>query len=212
MQSGPCPKTRFDKTFFPKIAPFSCSQVQNYILQALVERGWERWCGILAAGARPCAARTRLFGFIATPNRALRAPPPIAASLLLIRPTKIFTIYRTWAAYVKGFFLSTEAMKYEVPCPRPAHHSFADPSSIFLGSNYVFYILTVCCITDMHINDIHISIILRGFSRGPSLFWSIWGQNYVNIMPLPSQLSWSLRCYQWYTYFDNYAKGNETKN
>jgi hypothetical protein len=36
----------------------------------------------LAARARPCAARTRLFGLFATPDRALRAPPPIAASLL----------------------------------------------------------------------------------------------------------------------------------
>jgi hypothetical protein len=87
---------------------------------------------------------------------------------------KIFTIYRTWAAYVKGFFLSTEAMKYEVPCPSapPIAASLILPA-IFLGSNYVFYILTVCCITDMHINDIHISVILRGFSRGPSLFWSL---------------------------------------
>jgi hypothetical protein len=38
----------------------------------------------LAARARPCAARTRLFKLIATPNRALRAPPPIAASLLFL--------------------------------------------------------------------------------------------------------------------------------
>jgi hypothetical protein len=142
MQSGPCPKTRFDKTFFPKIAPFSCSQVQNYILQALVERGWERWCGILAARARPCAARTRLFGFIATPNGALRTP----------RPSQLRWSFRQY----------------------------------FWGQIMFFYILTVCCITDMHINDIHISVILRGFSRGPSLFWSIWGQNYVNIMsPAP---------------------------
>jgi hypothetical protein len=38
---------------------------------------------------------------------AARPSPPIAASLLLIRPLKIFTIYRTWAAHVKGFILST---------------------------------------------------------------------------------------------------------
>ncbi len=37
----------------------------------------------LAARARPCAARTRLFGIINMPSGALRAPPPIAASLLL---------------------------------------------------------------------------------------------------------------------------------
>ena len=43
----------------------------------------------MAARARPCAARPRLFGFIATPNGALCAPPPIAASLLLIRSLKI---------------------------------------------------------------------------------------------------------------------------
>jgi hypothetical protein len=30
---------------------------------------------VLAAHARPCAARTRLFELIATPNGALRAPP-----------------------------------------------------------------------------------------------------------------------------------------
>jgi hypothetical protein len=97
----------------------------------------------LASRARPYAARTRLFELIATQNRALRAPPPrppIAASLLLIQPPKIYKIYRTWAAHVKGFFLpldhmqTEEAIKYEVPCPRPAHHSFADPSGNILGS------------------------------------------------------------------------------
>ncbi len=36
------------------------------------------------ARARPCTARTRLFGFIAMPNGALCAPPPIAASLILL--------------------------------------------------------------------------------------------------------------------------------
>jgi hypothetical protein len=41
---------------------------------------------VLAARARPCAARTRLFQLIATPNMALRASPPTAASLPIIRP------------------------------------------------------------------------------------------------------------------------------
>jgi hypothetical protein len=37
----------------------------------------------MAARARPCAARTRLFELIATGNGALRAPPPpIPVSLL----------------------------------------------------------------------------------------------------------------------------------
>jgi hypothetical protein len=69
----------------------------------------------LAARARPCAARTRLFELIATQNRALRAHPsplPIAASLLLSRPPKIYKIYRTWAA----------------------HRSFPDPSGNILWS------------------------------------------------------------------------------
>ncbi len=104
--------------------------------------GMRKMMWILAARARPCAARTRLFGFIATPNGALRTP----------RPSQLRWSFRQY----------------------------------FWGQIMFFYILTVCCITDMHINDIHISVILRGFSRGPSLFWSIWGQNYVNIMaPVP---------------------------
>jgi hypothetical protein len=33
---------------------------------------------------------------------------------------------------------TAEAVKYEVPCPRPAHRSFADPSgNILHGQNYV---------------------------------------------------------------------------
>ncbi len=47
-------------------------------------------------------------------------PPPITASLLLIRPPKIFTIYQTWAAHVKGFFLSTGPQRLwnrKPPCP-----------------------------------------------------------------------------------------------
>jgi len=39
---------------------------------------------------------------------AARPPsPPIAASLFLIWPPKIYNICRTWAAHVKGLFLST---------------------------------------------------------------------------------------------------------
>ncbi|MFN9982977.1 MAG: hypothetical protein ACK53Y_23815 [bacterium] len=52
----------------------------------------------------PCAGRTRLFWFIAMPNGALCAPPPIAASLFLIRSLKIDKKnYRTRAARVMGF-------------------------------------------------------------------------------------------------------------
>ncbi len=44
----------------------------------------------LAARARPCAARTRLFGLIATPNGALRAPVPAHRSFLF-DPQKYIT-------------------------------------------------------------------------------------------------------------------------
>ncbi len=74
------------------------------------------------------------FELIATQNGALRAPPlPIAASLLLIRPSKIYKIY--WAAHVKGFFLSTGPQRLwnmRSPAPRSAHRSFAYPSGNIL--------------------------------------------------------------------------------
>jgi hypothetical protein len=84
--------------------------------------------------------RTRLFGFIATPDGVLRATPPIAASLLLIRPPKIFTIYRTLAAYVNGFFSFHRGYEISGPCPRPAHRSFADPSGNIFGGKLCFFI------------------------------------------------------------------------
>jgi hypothetical protein len=102
----------------------------------------------LAARARPCAARTRLFGLIKTPHWALRPPPqPIAASLLLIQPSKLNKIYRTRAARMKGFpeikcdfsfHWTTEAVKYEVTCPPnpPIADSLILPA-IFWGQNYV---------------------------------------------------------------------------
>ncbi len=73
--------------------------------------------------ARPCAARTCFFELIATQKRAQRAPPPlpIAASLLLIRPPKIYKIYRTWA----------------VPAPAPLIVASLILPAIFCGQNYV---------------------------------------------------------------------------
>ncbi len=51
-------------------------------------------------------------------------PPPIAASLLLIQPPKIFTIYRTWAAHVQGFFLSNEPQRlWNMRSPSPPRPS-----------------------------------------------------------------------------------------
>ncbi len=113
---------------------------------------YNQW--VLAARARPSAARTRLLELIAMSNGRCAPHPPIAASLLLIRPPKINKIYRTRAARVKGFpenkcfssssnlglhrqglfsfHWTTQTMKYEAPCP--AHRSFAEPSGNVLGS------------------------------------------------------------------------------
>jgi hypothetical protein len=59
----------------------------------------------LVGFGRACAHPS--FWAHAAPNGALRAPPPIAASLLFIHTPKIKIIHRTRAARVKGFFLST---------------------------------------------------------------------------------------------------------
>jgi hypothetical protein len=48
--------------------------VTNKNREFMVKRNINNWW-VLAARARPCAARTRLFGLINTPNGALRAPP-----------------------------------------------------------------------------------------------------------------------------------------
>jgi hypothetical protein len=96
----------------------------------------------LAARARPCAARTRLFGLITKPNGALRAPPPIAASLLLFRSPKIDKKKLSNSGRPRDRLFSiqwtTEAMKYEVLCPRPAHRSFVDPSGNMRKKGFIF--------------------------------------------------------------------------
>ncbi len=109
--------------------PGTTTWVQKWLHQLLklpyLEEGfvyniiYYQW--VLTARARPCAARTRLFGLIATPNGALRAPPPthrsFAASYLtpknLLNPSNLgrprqglFPFHRT-----------AEAMKYEVHLP-----------------------------------------------------------------------------------------------
>jgi hypothetical protein len=62
-----------------------------------------------------------------------------------------------------SFHWTTEALKYEVPCPRPANRSFADPSSDMRKKGFIFMLAK------------HIKAILRGFSRGPSLFFTHLG-------------------------------------
>jgi hypothetical protein len=94
----------------------------------------------LASRARPCAARTRLFGFSATPNGALRAPPAhcsFAASYST--PKNIYNLSNLSRPRpgLLSFQWTTEAMKYEVPSPTPPIAAVLILPAIFLGSNYV---------------------------------------------------------------------------
>ncbi len=57
----------------------------------------DQW--VLASRARPCAARTRLFWRIATPNGGAARPPPIAASLLHIHWPKNLLFPETKASF-----------------------------------------------------------------------------------------------------------------
>ncbi len=163
-----------------------------------------------AARPPPCPSQLRCFSF--DPQRYIK-------SIQLGPPTS------------KAFFTpldhmhTAEAMKYEVPWPRPSQLRRSFPqyfgvkimcrcnrtpeffrfflfyicldiffllfcsfSSLlwnffFFISSYILnclrlliffssYILN-CLLCSRH----EISVILRGFSRGPSLFWYIWGQN-----------------------------------
>jgi hypothetical protein len=85
---------------------------------------------------RPCAARTRLFGLIATPNGALRAPPPRPLQLRCFKLN-----LSNWGRPRHGpfpFHRNTETMKYEVHLP-PASPIAALPilPALFWGQIYV---------------------------------------------------------------------------
>jgi hypothetical protein len=91
----------------------------------------------LAARARPCAARSRLFQLIARHNRALRAPPAHRSfAAYYSTPKNKLNLWNFGRPHpgLFSFHGTTEAMKYEVPCPCPNHRSFADPFGNILGS------------------------------------------------------------------------------
>jgi hypothetical protein len=76
-------------------------------------------------------ARTRLFGLIAMPNGALRAPPPCPSQL------RCFLSVELGPPRSRAFFFPQEHRGYEIwgqPAPRIAYRSFADPSGNILGS------------------------------------------------------------------------------
>ncbi len=111
------------------------------------------------------------FAFIATLNGALRAPHAhrsFAASYST--PKNIYNLSNL-GRQRQGFFSfhwTTEAMKYATIRPNSFVFSFfySFPDLFFL----LFSFSSLLYITD-------ISAILRDFSRGPSLFCSIWGHN-----------------------------------
>ncbi len=85
----------------------------------------------MAARARPCAA---LLYAVAECRKGGRGEDS------RIRSLQIDKNYRTRAARMIGFFYlwNTEAMKYEVLCPRPSHHSFVDPSGNMRKKGFIF--------------------------------------------------------------------------
>ncbi len=100
---------------------------------------------VLAASARPCAARTRLLGLIATPNGALRAPPPPlpahrSFAVSYFTPKNILYLSNLGRPRQGpfSFHRNTEAMKYEIHLPpaSPIAALLILPA-IFLGQNYV---------------------------------------------------------------------------
>ncbi len=119
----------------------------------------------MAARARPCAARTRLFELIATPNGALRAPPPRPSQLrcFLFEPEKY--IKSIGPPTSRAFFFPLDHRGYEIlgPLPpRPAHRSFAYPFDNILGSK--------CTGATISNNFFRLFLFCIAFSRGQA-FW-----------------------------------------
>jgi hypothetical protein len=139
----------------------------------------------------------------------MRSPaprPPIAASLIipsifwgqnyvLVRPYALifsgFLFYRFWIfsfSYFLPFLLSFSTSSYPslLISSYSSHRCYSSSS---YSSPLIFQ--TVCCITDMHINEIftvfvHISVILRGFSKRPILFLFSYSSLLYYILPFLS--------------------------
>ncbi len=168
-------------------------------LQILISYTWNRCCVVinkLVGFGRACApvrcAHPSSWAHCHVKRGAARPPsPPIAASLFLILPPKIYEICRTWAAHVKGLFLSTGTQRLwnmMSTCPPIPNRSFLLSFSISSYSSLLillvgailrllfllllyFKLLFVDLQTCILMIYVHISVILRGFSKGPSLFY-----------------------------------------
>ncbi len=88
---------------------------------------------LLVGFGRPCAARTLLFELFATPNGALRDPPPSQLCCFSFDPHKYIKSIQLVLPTSKAFFTpldhmqTAEAMKYEVPWPRPSQLPWSFP-------------------------------------------------------------------------------------
>ncbi len=107
----------------------------------ITQSGWNNYLLLVGFGARarPCAACTRLFGFINTPNGALRAPPPRPSQLryFLFDPQKYLQSIELGPPTSS---LSTEPQRLwnmRSPAPAPPIAASLTLPAIFLWSNYV---------------------------------------------------------------------------
>ncbi len=89
-------------------------------------------CGLACAPVRSANPSFRVH---CTSNGALRAPAHRSFAASYSTPKNIYNLSNLGRPCqgLFSFHWTTEAMKYEVPCPRPTHHSFADPSGNIFG-------------------------------------------------------------------------------
>jgi hypothetical protein len=150
----------------------------------------------LAARARPCAARTRLFELIVNSNGALRATPSIAASLLLIRPPKIYKIHKvlTYVEYraVSGIFQNIDPHPLSTRHQRRGiQYNLSTIKSIELGPPtlraFVFpldhrgnILGSKLCRTAIYYRDLTHSLVpSQHFIHHFTLYYNINSENYI---------------------------------
>jgi hypothetical protein len=104
---------------------FNCSLLYTH-KYLVTSRFWPR--------VRARALRAPVFlGSLPRPTGRC-APPPRPSQLrcFLFDPKKYLQSIELGPPTSRAFFFPKKAMKNEVPCPRPAHSSFADPSGNIL--------------------------------------------------------------------------------
>ena len=136
---------------------------------------------VLAARARPCAARTRLFGLIATPNGALRTPHlrPSQLRCFSFDPKKFIKSVELGPPTSRAFFFPQDHRGYEISALFVIlFFLISSYSSLLILLFLPLLILLVGAMLRLLFISSYIlncslyydmSAILRGFSRGSSL-------------------------------------------